>query len=336
MLTPITLLLLFSASTLISYLSARFLIYFSHKHQLLDVSTNRSSHKYPTPRIGGLSFAPVILLLLAGFYYHQEHVSHQYFGALIFPPLLVATISIIDDIKNGISRLIRLLGHFIAGALTIYFLYSSTIASNLIIAGVLCFGICWYINLFNFMDGIDGIASTQALFIIASSAGFSVASHRPEWAQIQFCILAPLIGFLIINWQPAKIFMGDVGSTYLGLLIPTILLISVQLDSITIWSAILLSTTFLVDASWTLLIRIWTGQKWRQPHRSHLYQILSRKLSSHSSVSMWNALINVFWILPLSVIASMSSTYGPILTIFGCIPVLFLCIMHRSGFMQNN
>jgi Fuc2NAc and GlcNAc transferase len=326
------------ALTLTSYLTCKYLVYFSYKHSILDETTQRSSHSRPTPRIGGISFTLLILLTINIFFYFESiELSKHYYLALVIPTFLVAIVSVVDDLRKGISRTVRLSIHLIASVLALALVgLVPTTAYTLIIFCISFIAIAWFINLFNFMDGIDGIAATEAIFILSTLAGYSFFANDLQWGAFQLMILAPILGFAIINWQPAKIFMGDVGSTFLGVLIPILLLISIQKDLLTIWSAIILTSTFLADASWTLLVRFTTGQKWREPHRSHLYQILSRKHGSHWKVCVWNLSINLIWVLPVSVAATILPGLGQLFTLLALLPILILCIMHRSGQPNSN
>lgn len=332
------LLISFLTFTLVSYLGCEYLIYFSHKHSILDEKTQRSSHSQPTPRIGGISFSLLILLVLSLFFlFDGSAISKNHFLALLLATSIVALVSIVDDVRKGISRVVRLCAHLLAGALAL--LLAGLIPSNiylLLMFAISLFAIAWFINLFNFMDGIDGIAASEAIFIICCCAGFSFFSDKTHWALLQLMTLAPILGFMVINWQPAKIFMGDIGSTFLGTLIAISLLINIQLGVLNLWSAIILTSTFLTDASWTLLVRLISGQQWHKPHRSHLYQILSRKWSSHSRVCIWNLIVNVLWVLPMSIAASLFPGYGQVFTIFALLPIPILCIMHRSGQTTSN
>jgi len=332
----LSLVIIFLTLTLTSYLACRYLVYFSHKHSILDETTQRSSHSHPTPRIGGISFTLLILLTINIFFYFEE-LALNYYLALLIPTSLVAAISVVDDLRKGISRIVRLSTHLIASvlALTLVGLAPNT-AHTLIIFCVSAIAIAWFINLFNFMDGIDGIAATEAIFIIGALAGYSFFAEEAHWGILQLMILAPILGFAIINWQPARIFMGDIGSTFLGMLIPISLIISVQQDLLTVWSAIILTSSFLMDSSWTLLIRFTTGQKWHEPHRSHLYQIMSRKMGSHRRVCILNLLLNMIWTLPISIAATIFPNFGQLFTLLALLPILVLCIMHRSGQTASN
>jgi Fuc2NAc and GlcNAc transferase len=130
--------------------------------------------------------------------------------------------------------------------------------------------------------------------------------------------------------------MGDIGSTYLGLLIASVLLLSIQQGQINYWAAIILTGTFVMDASWTLGYRIVTRQAWYSPHRSHLYQILARKLESHQSVNLINLGINFFWLLPLGYLANSLPQFGYLFTLAALLPLLLACGWAKAGKAESN
>ncbi len=130
--------------------------------------------------------------------------------------------------------------------------------------------------------------------------------------------------------------MGDIGSTYLGTLLPAILLLSLIMNTLTIWGCIILLGTFLADASWTLFYRLVSGQKWYHPHRSHTYQILSRKMNSHATISLSNFAVNMCWLLPLSYAANKLPQYGYIFAVIALLPMILLCMITGAGKLSSN
>lgn len=168
----------------------------------------------------------------------------------------------------------------------------------LLIAGV------WWINLFNFMDGIDGIAGMQALFILAAGGGLSAWAHPEALSSLLWLWGAGIIGatlaFTVFNWPPASIFMGDVGSTWLAFIIFALALLSIQAGWSTYGMWMILGATFIADATVTLCTRVLRRERWYTAHRSHAYQQLARRWDSHRSVTLLNFAINVFCLLPLA------------------------------------
>jgi len=173
----------------------------------------------------------------------------------------------------------------------------------LLLAGV------WWINLFNFMDGIDGIAGVQGVSMLAVAAGLiawqsPVAMDDALWLFI-LCTAAASLGFLVLNWSPARIFMGDVGSTWLSFMIFVVALLTVQKGWLSYGCWLVLGSVFVVDATVTLLTRILRGERWYEAHRSHAYQRLSRRWSGdrkvgHRAVALLALAINLLWLAPLA------------------------------------
>ena len=185
--------------------------------------------------------------------------------------------------------------------------------------------IAWMINLYNFMDGIDGIAAAEAICVLLS---LQFIIYRQGGAfDIQLLGLsAVILGFLWINWAPAKLFMGDIGSCFLGLLLFACACYCAHQYQITLWASLILLAAFIVDASWTLLYRMFTGQAWNEGHRSHSYQILSRKWRHHSPVVCAMLLINVVWLLPLALLATRAPHWGAAIFALACLPLLTIVL----------
>ncbi len=179
--------------------------------------------------------------------------------------------------------------------------------SGWILFGMLLLAAVWWVNLFNFMDGIDGIAGMQAVFMLFAGAAMSLwstseAVDNPIWIWM-LCVVAATVGFLLLNWPPAKIFMGDVGSTWLAFMVFTLAILSIQAGwlSYAAWSV--LAAVFVTDATVTLLTRMMRGDRWYEAHRSHAYQSLSRRWegdhkAGHRSVTLLVTAVNVLWLAP--------------------------------------
>ena len=331
-------LLIFSSLLLLGVAFTKLLIAYSHKYHILDIANHRSSHTMATPRIGGLSFVVIICvgLSIASIYIAPKERGDILLGILV-PCLLVACVAFIDDIK-GLAQSHRFIMYLASGLLAathIQLIYDSFFL--LILAIVLsAISFTWLINLFNFMDGIDGIAASEAIFVLSALSYFSYTANHPLFAIGLLCCVAPIIGFLCINWPPASIFMGDVGSTFLGCLLGCAIITGINFNVITTSAAVILLGSFVIDASWTLSYRLLTGQKWYTAHRSHLYQILSRRFNSHQTVTLLYAAINVFWLLPLSFFAVKYTNYSLAIVIMAFLPLTIACFMIGAGNAKNN
>lgn len=209
--------------------------------------------------------------------------------ALILPGALIAIVGFLDD-QRPLAKRWRFGAQIISVGAVIYLLYPlpllpiwGDISLNLNSWGlpVVALAMLWLINLYNFMDGIDGLASGEAVTVLGGIALVLLLVGNTQLAVLLAITAIPMLGFLIWNWPPARIFMGDACSTFLGLSFGTLALITSKDAQITPWVWVIMLSAFWVDATYTLVVRMVTGQDWRSPHRSHLYQRLSAAKKSH-------------------------------------------------------
>jgi len=285
------------------------------RHGLMDQPNRRSSHTRPTPRGGGLAIVIVFTVALASGWLWRDLISSDLTVALLAGSILVAGIGYLDD-RNDLSAALRLavqcvaitVAFVIAGGLTLPNGVPATLAWQLM-AGLACL---WFLNLFNFMDGIDGIAAMEAIFISTAAAMLLARLDAPVeliWSWI--ALVGACAGFLGHNWPPARIFMGDTGSGFLGFVIAVLLVASTQVSGFSLWVAIILVTVFGADATVTLVRRMLRGEKWHRPHRSHAYQRLSRRWGSHLRVTSLYCAINCLVVLPAAVAAIAAPALAP-------------------------
>jgi len=282
--------------------------------QLIQVPTSRSSHKIPTPSGGGLGIVVAASLGGAGL---VLFFGWTLGGLVLGLGLLLAVMGLRDDVRH-LSAYVRLsvqlpvcAGFLIAlGDLpSISFSDDLKLEHAWVLMGVLLLAGVWWINLFNFMDGIDGIAGAQAIFMLLGGAALSAwvsaeVMSNPIWMLMQY-IAAATGGFLLLNWPPSKIFMGDVGSTWLAFMLFALALLSVQAGWLSYITWLVLSALFVTDATTTLLTRILRRERWYEAHCCHAYQRLTRRWidnrkSSHGAVTLLAIGINLLWIWPLS------------------------------------
>ena len=214
-------------------------------------------------------------------------------------------------------------------------------ALDILLVPVLVLGGLWWINLFNFMDGIDGLAASQALFMLVASivlkltgagmeASFSDIVTAPAPAA-SLVLAAAVGGFLLLNWPPARIFMGDAGSLFLGFSILGLAAHDVTYGDMSLWAWLILGAAFIVDATATLFRRLARGQRVTAAHRSHLYQRLSRRWGGHSKVTLVYFLLNVAWIFPLAFLAHRFAQWAPVILVVACLPVALICWRGGAG-----
>ena len=320
-------LFVFFASLLLTGLIRRYAL----NRQLLDIPNERSSHLIPTPRGGGL--ACVLSITCASLFLYWTKQLSLYQLATISTCIPVAIIGFLDDHGHVRARW-RLLIHVLAASSAIYCInlsayplhIDSPALINMLIA---IFLLVWSLNLFNFMDGTDGIAASEAVFVASSLAGFLYAVN-PSLSMIGICISAAVCGFLCWNWPSAKIFMGDVGSGYLGLMLGLLILLSALQAPALLFSGLILYGLFICDASYTLLIRVFTGQPWHQAHRSHTYQHAAARYG-HLPVLIICWVINLFWLLPLATLVFFHPDLGIPALLGSYIPLLLLANYYKAG-----
>ena len=260
------------------------------KKDLLDHPNLRSSHLVPTPRGGGVVF-PILLIIYILFLYFTNEFKPLYLYIFLPPVILISLVSFFDDTYQLAARW-RFLAQLSAAV------YSMVIIGGLqtinLGAFVIDFGwfgyifivlaLLWSINLYNFMDGIDGLAAVEALFIFGFGGYFVWCAGGYVLANIIWSVAAMAAGFLWWNKPPAKIFMGDVGSTLLGFLVILLGLAGEVWYGVPFILWIILYGVFLFDATLTLIRRIMHGDVWYEAHRLHAYQRLQLQQWSHRKI----------------------------------------------------
>jgi len=299
------------SSTALALIGAYVVFRYARKHGLLNDPDHRSSHVQPIPTGGGLGI--VIASTVAGVWLAWGQSQSILIAIALAVPL--ALVGLLDDIRH-LSARVRLgvqvavcTGLLIALGTVPEITVGNAVLGGLALSGLLLLVGVWWINLFNFMDGIDGIAGVQAVFMFLAGAALTAwgnpdATASPLWV-LMLCIVAATVGFMLMNWPPAKIFMGDTGSTWLGFMIFALALLTVQSGwlSYAVW--LVLGAVFVTDATITLLTRMARGERWYEAHRNHAYQRLARRWqgeqnAGHRSVTLLVAMVNLLWLAPIA------------------------------------
>ncbi len=275
----------------------------AHSWRILDVPNGRSSHSLPTPHGGGMA---LLLAFAAGVFAAVPLYGgwERSFPLLSGAALLLAAIGLLDDLR-GLAIRLRLLAYSaICLSVTIVLLWSALPSDRLLAGGLVLFtalGMLWSLNLYNFMDGIDGFAALQAV-LACSAAAFLSWSTPGSGNYTLYCLLiaAAHCGFLVWNAPPARLFMGDAGSVPTGFLLAGLAVIGAVGGQVNPVCWLVLLAVFITDASWTLLWRIGSGQAFTQAHRAHAYQRLSRQWQSHFKVDLLLLTITLLWLFPLA------------------------------------
>ena len=304
---------------------------------LLDRPNARSSHTVATPRGGGVaivvSYLGLVAVLLA-----TGSVDPRLAAALLGSGLVVAVLGFIDDRKPIRARW-RFLGHLAAAVWVLWWLGPLPavplfgVVVDLGIGATLLSALylVWSINLFNFMDGIDGIASLEAIVVsLGGALVWWLTQPTGDWL-LAVAFAACVAGFLIWNFPPARIFMGDAGSGFLGCMIGTLALWSSHIASHLFWSWFILGGCFMVDATTTLVRRVRRGEAFNEAHRSHAYQYAARRYRSHRKVSIAFVAVTVAWLLPIAVAVAMKCLDGLVGVAIGYAPLLALAFHYKAG-----
>jgi Fuc2NAc and GlcNAc transferase len=293
---------------------------------LIDIPNPRSSHKKPTPSGGGVALASVVLLANLGSF---RECPEFFVGGL-----LISTIGLIDDIKS-LPVMPRLLTQFIVISLIVYFLPAYNPIKGIpitIVKIVLIFSGVWFINLYNFMDGIDGLAGGYAN---AASVGFLFCVTNElkveEWnIEIYKQIIYITIPFLIFNWSPAKIFLGDIGSTFLGFTFFSLGARGLIYGNYLMYSFIIIMSFFWIDATVTLARRFLLKKKVFTAHKEHAFQKAAAKYG-HWRVSCFIILVTLFWLNPMASLTLKYAQHGPLMTLISILPVLAIILSFKPG-----
>ena len=261
------------------------------RKQIFDIPNERSSHTRPMPRGGGIAI--VVVTTIGLLLIHDRVASWRDLAALLIPSLIIAIVSWIDDVKHT-PPLLRFTVH-LGTAIAAVVLFGGWSDVWLPGAGVIHLGwfglvvtVIWIAgltNAYNFMDGIDGIAGLQAVIAGAAWAVLAFRDSLPLIAWSGLLIAASSLGFLIHNWPPAKIFMGDVSSAFLGYVFAVVTVIASRHDPRLALCGVLFVWPFVFDAVFTVIRRARRRERLHEAHRSHLYQRLNQTGLGHGVVS---------------------------------------------------
>lgn len=330
--------LIFTSIFALSFLATGLYRRYALHRLILDVPNNRSSHTQPTPRGGGIAIVVSYVLALLIFQ-SQLGLDDNHVLAYSVPGLIIATVSFIDD-HGHVPAHWRLLVQIIAVSLGLYFLGGVTtlsflgisIQSSLILNILIAIALVWLINLYNFMDGIDGIASLETIAVCAGLALilWLLAPNQKQYI-LPLALMAAASGFLCWNFPKAKIFMGDIGSCFLGIEIGLFAIYFSQTNSNLFWSTFILLGAFIVDASVTLMRRMYRGEKIYIAHREHAYQHSAVRYNNHAVVSLAYAAVTVLWLLPLALLVANEYLDGMCAIIIAYIPLVLSAFKLRAG-----
>lgn len=297
---------------------------------IVAVQNSRTLHDKIVPRGGGIAFAivfsaGVILAWMGG-----ELPRWAMFGMGI-GGAAAAAVGFVDDVHD-VRPLHKLLLQVILSAGLFSVFYSQYYAELFETAGLamgtaitlfVLFIPMWMINLYNFIDGIDGMAAAGGLFICGAALIALTLGGGDRVLIFLFALLAAaILGFLYLNLPPASIFMGDAGSIFLGFSFSALMFASVGSGQLSLWTWLAIMGYYIADTTTTTVCRMFMVKRWYGEHRSHAYQNLARILKSHARVTYGVALYNVVWALPLVVWSVVSPSWAPIAAALSLAPAV--------------
>ncbi|CAM3197058.1 glycosyl transferase [Pseudomonas floridensis] len=322
---------------LLSLILTALLRKYALSRSLMDVPNARSSHSIPTPRGGGVSIVVAFILamlVLAGLGLMPLASTVAVVGA----GGLVAVIGFMDD-HGHIAARWRLLGHFAAaiwalvasGGLAPLEFMGTTVNLGVLGQILTAFYLVWMLNLYNFMDGIDGLASVEAVTVCGGISLVYSLSGFNELLWGPLLLAASVVGFLYWNFPPARIFMGDAGSGFLGIVLGILSVQAAWASPQLFWAWLILLGVFVVDATVTLLRRLLRGEKVYEAHRSHAYQFASRRYGRHLPVTLAVGLINLVWLLPIALWVALAGADGMTAIVLAYVPLGILAVRFNAG-----
>jgi Fuc2NAc and GlcNAc transferase len=308
------------------------------RHKLMDLPNERSSHLIATPRGGGVAIVIGFAFAVSSLWAINAVTGTLWIG-LVGCGSAIAVIGYLDD-RYHLSSSKRFLVH-IAASVSFVALVGGYPSSGLANWGIhgLWFGyafavlmLVWGTNLFNFMDGIDGIAGSEAVFVSSSAAALNwVSGGDLGITAVLLSLAGASLGFLFWNWPPARIFMGDAGSGFLGFALTAVLMAASLRARLPIEVLPILGGVFVVDATTTLIRRIAQRDRWLEAHRTHAYQHLARRFGSHRPVTLMVLAVNILWLFPWALATVHLPENGRIYLAAAWIPLVIIAIAAGAG-----
>ena len=299
-------------------------ISFAKKYEILAYKNFRALHDNPMPRGGGVVFALVFILAVIAVSIIDK-VDHDTMLAVCIGGTSAIIIGFIDDTINmrktpkfvlqcclAVWILLCFKGGYLITIerIPVWFSLVFTIIS-----------LVWLMNLYNFMDGVDGMAISGSVSISGFLLMVLLITSGPKDLILIFLLLAVCsLAFLIYNWHPAKIFMGDSGSLFLGYIFGALIIKTTLTGDINFWTWLIVFSYFVADTTTTTIMRILLVKKWYGEHRGHAYQNLARLWGSHSKVTVYVLLFKVLWLLPLAICSCVNYELAPLAAFLALFP----------------
>lgn len=324
-----TLFALLSVTFALSFTLTGVVTRYARKHGMLDLPGDRHSHLEPTPRGGGAGL--VVALTLASLPWSQTWAVLPFWAFCALPGFLVLSLLGWWDDRRPLSVRLRLIVQVLVSFYLILCFHPNGTSQSLLPAMVAVLFLLWMTNLFNFMDGSNGMAGSQGVFAGLTLAWlFNRADDYPA-AVLSLTLASACLGFLPWNLGRAKVFMGDVASGSLGFAIASLLIYGVFSSEIALPAAWLVMLVFLCDSTLTLAARVMRGEQWYNPHKQHLYQQLIVRGWSHARVLAVYQLINLGLVIPAIGVAVSRPAIATMVATFTTVALAFAWLVVRRN-----
>ncbi len=307
----------------------------------LTIPEFRHHHLDPVPRGGGIALSiTTIALNLVMYRYHLIDIGVA--RSLCFSGLFLLIVSLVHDVRP-LNRRLRLALQFVAAALAlvwynrdlIIICFDGYLYLNHWWLSALVFWLVWLINVNNAMNDVDGLVASQAFIMVFASACLLAITGETQWSVPLILVCAPILGFLAWNWPPARITMGDGGSSFLGLFIAVLGLFLAADTDLNLWVWLILMAPFVVDSGCTLVSRWFAGESLApSSHKSHLYQILASRWDSHFYVTLLVWVIDWVWLFPFAYLSMNNERWGLVWFVVAYLPLVVLVWRTRSKLLS--
>ncbi len=330
------------ATLILSYRLTGLFRQYALKKKILDCPNHRSSHVIPTPRGGGIVFVMVfsVAACCLGLFFQELCTVGN--AGLLLASLGVMGLGWLDD-QHQLAVRWRLLGHVMSSVCVIYALgglptlhvLGWTGSSAWLVDGLAVFYFVWLLNLYNFMDGIDGLAAMEAISVCLAMSLIYAVQHDFFFTLIPLTLAAAVAGFVLWNFPRARLFMGDAGSGFLGFVLGVLSIIALMESPLYFWCWMIVLGGFIVDTSYTLLRRFCAGHAIWEAHRTHAYQHATDYFKQHAIVSWGMVAIHWCWLFPWALLVSLGMVDGLWALVLSYLPLFVLVVWFQAGCEQR-
>jgi Fuc2NAc and GlcNAc transferase len=327
-----------SFSFLLSFLLTNYYRKFAFHWNILDYPNIRSSHQEPVPRGAGIAFF-ITMNVVLGILVYTKQLTLKYTYPVFLGGPSVVLLGYWDDLRS-VPALIRLFVHFLV-ALFIFSLISGGLTKEVeisflpawpwLVQAFCILFIAWFINLYNFMDGADGLACSIGMVGAGLIATLSFIQGNMDLAIIYAVLAYALAGFLVFNWQPARVFMGDSGAYYLGYIFGSLALVSKMYYDSSLYVHLIIFGFFIVDATWTLFRRVLRFEKVYTAHKLHAFQKLMDRGWGHARVTSLYILVTILWLFPMAGLSMSFKDYSFFFLVVAYIPIFAFILWIKAG-----